>query len=61
MQRWFANRFCLFPCYLSGVADNEAEDDEDCLRLIRRYLSYFPTNVYELPPRIVTDDDPERR
>jgi acetyl-CoA carboxylase carboxyltransferase component len=48
-------------CHLSGVADNEAEDDEDCLRLIRRYLSYFPTNVYELPPRAPTEDDPERR
>lgn len=48
-------------CYLSGVADNEAEDDEDCLRLIRRYLSYFPTNVYELPPHAPTEDDPERR
>jgi acetyl-CoA carboxylase carboxyltransferase component len=48
-------------CYISGVGDNEAEDDEDCLRIIRRYLSYFPTNVYELPPRVETDDDPERR
>ena len=48
-------------CYLSGVADNEAEDDDDCLRMIRRYLGYFPTNVYALPPRIETGDDPERR
>src|SRR5262249_56024503 len=48
-------------CYLSGVADNEAEDDEDCLRLIRRYLGDFPTNVYRLPPRITTRDHPERR
>lgn len=48
-------------CYLSGVADNEAEDDAGCLRLIRRYLSYFPTNVYQLPPRLTPADDPERR
>jgi len=48
-------------CHLSGVADNEAEDDEDCLRMIRRYLSYFPTNVYQLPPRLAPTDDPERR
>ena len=48
-------------CHLSGVADNEAEDDEDCLRMIRRYLSYFPTNVYQLPPRLAPTDDLERR
>ncbi len=48
-------------CHISGVADNEAENDEDCLRIIRRYLSYFPTNVYSLPPRLDTGDDPERR
>src|SRR5262249_16948308 len=48
-------------CHISGVGDNEAEDDEDCLRIIRRDLSYFPTNVYALPPRVATGDDPERR
>jgi acetyl-CoA carboxylase carboxyltransferase component len=48
-------------CHISGVGDNEAEDDADCLRLVRRYLSYFPTNVYSLPPRSDTKDDPERR
>jgi acetyl-CoA carboxylase carboxyltransferase component len=48
-------------CYISGVGDNEAENDENCLLMIRRYLSYFPTNVYSLPPRIETGDDPERR
>jgi acetyl-CoA carboxylase carboxyltransferase component len=48
-------------CHISGVGDNEAEDDEDCLQMIRRYLSYFPTNVYQLPPRVDGQDDPERR
>jgi acetyl-CoA carboxylase carboxyltransferase component len=48
-------------CHISGVGDNEAEDDVDCLHMVRRYLSYFPTNVYALPPRIETGDDPERR
>lgn len=48
-------------CHVSGVGDNEAEDDEDCLQLIRRYLSYFPTNVYSLPPHSDTNDDPDRR
>jgi acetyl-CoA carboxylase carboxyltransferase component len=48
-------------CYISGVGDNEVEDDETCLQMIRRYLSYFPTNVYQLPPRLTPSDDPERR
>jgi acetyl-CoA carboxylase carboxyltransferase component len=48
-------------CYVSGVADNEADDDQHCLRLIRDYLAYFPTNVWALPPRVETGDDPERR
>jgi acetyl-CoA carboxylase carboxyltransferase component len=48
-------------CHISGVGDNEAENDEDCLQIIRHYLSYFPTNVYQRPPRVETGDDPERR
>ena len=48
-------------CHISGVGDNEAKDDEDCLRIIRRYLSYFPTNVYTSPPSVEPSDDPERR
>jgi acetyl-CoA carboxylase carboxyltransferase component len=48
-------------CYASGVADNEADSDESCLRTIRSYLGYFPTNVWSRPPRVATGDDPERR
>jgi acetyl-CoA carboxylase carboxyltransferase component len=44
----------------SGVIDNVAEDEEDALRLIRRFLSYLPTNVWQLPPRVDSDDPPER-
>ncbi len=44
----------------SGVIDNVAEDEEDAFRLIRRFLSYLPTNVWELPPRVDSDDPPER-
>jgi len=29
--------------------------------LIRRFLSYLPGNVYEMPPRVDPDDDPDRR
>ncbi len=48
-------------CHVSGVADNEADSDESCLRMIRAYLAYFPTNVWSRPPRVATGDDPERR
>jgi len=44
----------------SGVVDNIAEDEEHAFRLIRHFLSYLPTNVWELPPRFDSDDPPER-
>jgi acetyl-CoA carboxylase carboxyltransferase component len=47
-------------CAISGVADNPAEDDKDALLMAKRYLSYFPTNAWEYPPRVETDDDPNR-
>ncbi len=36
----------------SGVIDNEAADEDDAFRQIRAFLSYMPSNVYELPPVI---------
>lgn len=47
--------------YESGVIDNLAENEEDALRMIRQFLSYMPNNVWEMPPRLEADDDPERR
>jgi acetyl-CoA carboxylase carboxyltransferase component len=47
--------------YQSGVIDNLAEDEDDAFRLIRRFLSYLPSNVWEMAPRIETGDDPNRR
>ena len=35
---------------VSGVADLEVADDEECLRVIREYLSYFPSSCDERPP-----------
>lgn len=35
----------------TGQIDYLAEDDTDCLRAIREFLSYFPQNCFELPPR----------
>jgi methylmalonyl-CoA decarboxylase subunit alpha len=45
----------------SGLVDNLAEDEEDCLRQIRTFLSYLPSNVWQAPPRDEPCDDPDRR
>jgi acetyl-CoA carboxylase carboxyltransferase component len=45
----------------SGVVDNLASDEADAFRQIRRFLSYLPANVWELPPRLETGDPPGRR
>jgi len=47
--------------YKSGVVDNVAEDEEDCFRQIRRFLSYLSSNVWQAPPRAKPTDDPNRR
>ena len=47
--------------YKSGVIDNVAEDDEDAIRQIKRFLTYLPPNVWRQPPRIEPEDDPNRR
>ncbi len=44
----------------SGVVDNVAEDENDALRQIRRFLSYLPLNVWEQPPPVAIQDDPQR-
>ena len=46
---------------VSGVVDNLAETEEEAFAMIRRFLSYLPSNIYELPPRTDPTDDPERR
>ncbi len=45
----------------SGVVDNLAETEEQAFDQIRRFLSYLPSNVWEMAPRIEPTDDPERR
>ncbi len=44
----------------SGVVDNLAEDEADVWRQVRRFLSYLPANVWELPRRTPCDDPRER-
>lgn len=45
----------------SGVIDNEVESEEEGLALAQKFLSYLPSNVFELPPRIDSDDPGDRR
>ena len=46
---------------VSGVAHFAAEDDENCLLLIRELMSFIPQNNMEDPPVKPTEDDPNRR
>jgi acetyl-CoA carboxylase carboxyltransferase component len=45
----------------SGVVANLAEDEADALAQIRRFLSYLPQNVWQMPPRTESNDPPDRR
>jgi acetyl-CoA carboxylase carboxyltransferase component len=45
----------------SGTIDNLAVDEEDALAQVRRFLSYMPSSVDELPPRVECDDPTDRR
>jgi acetyl-CoA carboxylase carboxyltransferase component len=47
--------------YESGVIDNLAESEGEAFEMIRQFLSYLPNNVWQMPPRVVPDDDPNRR
>ena len=47
--------------YQSGVIDNLADSEEEAFDMIKRFLSYLPDNVWQMPPRVETGDDPKRR
>ncbi len=44
----------------SGVVDLIVEDEPEAFAAIRRFLSFLPANVWELPPREACDDDRDR-
>ncbi len=46
---------------VSGVADQEVASDEECLAMVRRYLSFFPSNNQQPPPTVESDDPVDRR
>ena len=45
---------------VSGTIDNAVDTEEECFAAIRRFLSYLPQNVYELPPVLPCDDPVDR-
>lgn len=45
----------------AGTIDNAADTEADCLALIRRFLSYMPQHVWELPPAVACGDPIHRR
>ena len=46
---------------ISGVVDNLAKTEAEAFEMIRQFLSYLPTNAWEMAPRSEPTDDPERR
>jgi propionyl-CoA carboxylase beta chain len=44
----------------SGVAHFVAEDDAECLAMIREMIGYLPSNNLEDPPRHASSDPPDR-
>jgi acetyl-CoA carboxylase carboxyltransferase component len=45
---------------ISGVGDLEIESDEDCIEAVRSYLSFFPSNCEQPPPKREPSDPVER-
>ena len=44
----------------AGGVDHAVDTEEEAFACARHFLSYLPSSVYELPPTIASDDDPER-
>ncbi len=41
----------------SGIVTNAAGSEEDAFAQVRRFLSFMPTNVWSLPPRLSSEDE----
>jgi acetyl-CoA carboxylase carboxyltransferase component len=44
----------------SGAVDQAVDTEDEAFAYARRFLSYLPSSVYELPPTLPSTDDPER-
>ena len=45
----------------AGAVDHAVDTEEEAFECAKRFLSYLPQSVHELPPRCAQDDDPDRR
>ena len=45
----------------AGAVDTAVDTEEEAFACAKRFLSYLPSSVYDLPPRGPVNDDPERR
>ncbi len=48
-------------CKISGVADLEVADDQECLQAVRKYLSFFPSSNLEKSPLVESNDPIDRK
>jgi acetyl-CoA carboxylase carboxyltransferase component len=44
----------------AGSIDNAADSEEEAFTQIKRFLSYMPQNIWEMPPYVPTGDPPDR-
>jgi acetyl-CoA carboxylase carboxyltransferase component len=44
----------------SGVINNEAASEDEAIKMVRRFLSYMPSSVFEMPPVLECDDPVDR-
>ena len=44
----------------AGSIDQAVETEQEAFACARRFLSYLPQSVYDLPPTVACNDDPER-
>ena len=49
-----------FHVEVTGQVDAVADNDEQCLDIIREFLSYMPADSRSEPPAVPTDDPPDR-
>jgi len=45
----------------SGAVDNEVGSEDEAFQQIRQFLSYLPSSVWQVPPRQLSGDAPNRR
>lgn len=44
----------------NGAIDDEVATEQEAFERARRFLSYLPSSIHELPPVVESDDDPQR-